>query len=54
MRILILGAGVIGVTSAWYLRQQGHDVVNLEDGMVAWADAGRWPGGRRCGRFGGA
>ena len=30
MRILILGAGVIGVTSAWYLRQQGHDVVVVD------------------------
>jgi rhodanese-related sulfurtransferase len=24
-----------------YLRQQGHDVVNLEGGMVDWAAAGR-------------
>ncbi|MEN1928942.1 D-amino acid dehydrogenase [Luteimonas sp. MJ250] len=30
MRILILGSGVIGVTSAWYLRQQGHDVVVID------------------------
>ena len=30
MRILILGSGVIGVTSAWYLRQQGHDVVVVD------------------------
>ena len=30
MRILILGAGVIGVTSAWYLRQQGHEVVVID------------------------
>jgi D-amino-acid dehydrogenase len=26
MRVLILGSGVIGVTSAWYLRQAGHEV----------------------------
>lgn len=26
MTILVLGAGVIGVTTAWYLRAQGHDV----------------------------
>ncbi|PZO76040.1 MAG: D-amino acid dehydrogenase [Sphingomonas hengshuiensis] len=26
MRIVILGAGVIGVTSAWYLAQAGHEV----------------------------
>lgn len=30
MRILILGAGVIGVTTAWYLRQQGHEVVVVD------------------------
>jgi len=30
MRILILGGGVIGVTSAWYLRQAGHEVVVIE------------------------
>ncbi len=30
MRILILGSGVIGVTSAWYLRQAGHDVVVVD------------------------
>ena len=26
MRVLVLGAGVVGVTAAWYLRQDGHDV----------------------------
>lgn len=26
MTVLVLGAGVIGVTTAWYLRAQGHDV----------------------------
>jgi D-amino-acid dehydrogenase len=26
MKIAVLGAGVIGVTTAWYLRQAGHDV----------------------------
>jgi len=30
MKILILGSGVIGVTSAWYLRQAGHEVCVLE------------------------
>lgn len=27
MRVLVLGAGVVGVSSAWFLRQLGHDVV---------------------------
>ncbi|MEC7422955.1 MAG: FAD-dependent oxidoreductase, partial [SAR324 cluster bacterium] len=26
MRILILGAGVVGVSSAWHLLKDGHDV----------------------------
>lgn len=30
MKILIIGAGVIGVTSAWYLAKSGHDVTVLE------------------------
>src|SRR5438552_15179136 len=28
--ILVLGAGIIGVTSAWYLRQAGYDVTVLD------------------------
>lgn len=30
MRIVIIGAGVIGVTSAWYLAKAGHQVTVLE------------------------
>ncbi|WP_242116664.1 D-amino acid dehydrogenase [Sphingomonas lacusdianchii] len=30
MRVVILGAGVIGVTSAWYLAQAGHEVVVID------------------------
>jgi len=30
MRIVILGAGVIGVTSAWYLAQAGHEIVVID------------------------
>ncbi|EYD77878.1 D-amino acid dehydrogenase small subunit [Rubellimicrobium mesophilum DSM 19309] len=30
MKIVILGAGVIGVTSAWYLSRAGHEVVVLD------------------------
>lgn len=30
MRVVILGAGVIGVTSAWYLTQAGHEVTVID------------------------
>ena len=30
MRVLVLGAGVVGVTCAWFLRQTGHDVTVIE------------------------
>ncbi|HCU53378.1 MAG TPA: D-amino acid dehydrogenase, partial [Gammaproteobacteria bacterium] len=30
MKILVLGGGVIGVTSAFYLNRAGHDVILLE------------------------
>jgi D-amino-acid dehydrogenase len=30
MRVLVLGAGVIGVTSAWYLAQAGHEVIVVD------------------------
>jgi len=30
MRVLVMGAGVIGVSSAWYLKQCGHDVVVVD------------------------
>lgn len=30
MKVLVLGAGVIGVTSAWYLRRAGHEVTVIE------------------------
>ena len=30
MRVVVLGSGVIGVTSAWYLNQAGHDVTVID------------------------
>ncbi len=35
MRILVLGAGVVGTTSAWYLAQAGHQVTVLDRQPVA-------------------
>lgn len=30
MRVLVLGAGVVGVSTAWFLRELGHEVVVVE------------------------
>src|SRR5205823_6072264 len=30
MKVLVLGAGVIGVTSAWYLAKHGHEVTLVD------------------------
>jgi D-amino-acid dehydrogenase len=30
MKVLILGAGIVGVTSAWYLAKSGHDVTIID------------------------
>jgi len=35
LRILVLGAGVVGTASAWYLAQAGHDVSVIERQTVA-------------------
>jgi len=55
MKILVLGGGVIGVTSAYYLQRAGHDVTLLErqadvaqetsfanGGQVSWSSASPW------------
>ena len=57
MRVLILGAGVIGVTSAWYLAKQGFEVTvvdrqatpaaSTESLEVAWWPTERLPEGTR-------
>src|SRR4029079_13622162 len=35
LKVLVLGAGVIGTTSAWYLREQGHEVTVVDRQRVA-------------------
>ncbi len=55
MKILVLGSGVIGVTSAWYLSEAGHDVTVIDrqvapametsfanGGQISWGSATPW------------
>ena len=30
MKVIVLGAGVVGIASAWFLRQAGHEVTVLD------------------------
>ncbi len=30
MHVVVLGSGVVGVASAWYLRQAGHEVTVID------------------------
>ena len=30
MKVLVLGSGVIGITSAWYLAKAGHEVTVID------------------------
>lgn len=45
MRVIVLGAGVIGITTAWYLLEHGHEVVVIDRqpepaGETSFANAG--------------
>ncbi|HLF22406.1 MAG TPA: D-amino acid dehydrogenase [Burkholderiales bacterium] len=55
MKILVLGSGVIGVTTAWYLHEAGHDVTVVDrqlapgmetsfanGGQISWSSAAPW------------
>lgn len=55
MKVLVLGGGVIGVTTAWYLRQAGHEVTVVDrqpeagretsfanGGQISWSSATPW------------
>ena len=52
MKIVVLGSGVIGVTSAWYLAKAGHEVTvidaerSLNASRTALTAAGRGAGPR--------
>lgn len=46
MKICVLGAGVIGLTTAWYLSEAGHDVTIVDRHAGACADASAANGGQ--------
>ena len=44
MRVVVLGAGLIGVTTAWYLAERGHEVtvVDRHGGTGAGCELRQW------------
>ena len=46
MKVIVLGAGLLGVTSAYFLRQQGHDVVVIDRQASAAAETSFANGGQ--------
>ncbi|WP_404364101.1 D-amino acid dehydrogenase [Marinobacter sp.] len=46
MHILVMGAGVVGVTSAWFLKQAGHDVTVIDRQNQAGAETSYANGGQ--------
>jgi D-amino-acid dehydrogenase len=46
MHVVVMGAGVVGVTTAWYLRQQGHDVTVIDRQAKAAAETSHANGGQ--------
>jgi len=46
MKVIVLGAGVIGITSAWFLRERGHDVTVVERQSAAGMETSYANGGQ--------
>lgn len=46
MKVVVLGAGLLGVTSAWFLRQLGHEVVVIDRQASAAAETSFANGGQ--------
>jgi sarcosine oxidase subunit beta len=43
--VIVVGGGVTGLSTAWWLAQSGVDVLVLEKGIVGWEASGRNGGG---------
>lgn len=46
MKIAVLGSGIIGVSTAWWLREAGHDVVVVDRQLEAGMETSRANGGQ--------
>ena len=46
MKVIVLGAGLLGVTSAYFLRQHGHDVTVVDRQATAAAETSFANGGQ--------
>lgn len=44
-QVIVIGAGVTGLSSAWWLARSGADVLVLDKGVVGWEASGRNGGG---------
>ena len=44
--VVIVGAGVTGLSAAWWLARSGVDVLVIDKGVVGWEASGRNGGGR--------
>ena len=47
--IVVIGGGIVGVSTAWFLAKQGVDVVVCEKGYIAGEQSGR--NSARCRHF---
>ena len=43
--VVVIGAGVSGLSSAWWLAKEGVDVILVEKGVIGWEASGRNGGG---------
>ena len=48
MKVLVIGAGVVGVTTAYYLWADGHDVTVIERNKTAGAETSFANAGQLC------
>src|SRR5690606_34864448 len=48
MKVVVLGSGIIGVCTAWWLNQAGHDVVVVDRASGPAQETSRANGGQIC------